>query len=284
MRLTLLICLTMVAFSGNSILNRLALEDGAMGPSAFAAVRLMSGAFVLVLMVVMQGKVLPWQSTRRWLGASSLALYVLGFSFAYVALPTGTGALIMFAGVQSTMFAGAVLSGAKVPLARYAGAGLAFVGLGYLLWPVGAGAPPLWGAVLMLVAGFGSGMYSLVGAKASDPFAETAVNFAWASPIAIFAFMVWPDQFSTYGIVLACVSGAITSGLAYAVWYSVLPRIEISVAALAQLTVPLIALLGGMLLLDEALTPRFAVACVLVLGGVALGLSTRAARVEGPAR
>ncbi len=278
MRLIFLICLTMVAFAGNSILNRLALEDGTTGPAAFAAIRLVSGALVLVLLV--RGKMLPWRSKGRWKGTSALAIYMLAFSFAFVLLPAGMGALIMFAGVQSAMFAGAVMSGAQVPVTRYAGAALAFVGLGYLLWPAGANTLPLWGSGLMLIAGFGSGVYSLLGVKASDPLAETAVNFAWASPVAILVFILRPDQISSHGVVLGCISGAVTSGLAFALWYSVLPRIEVSVAALAQLTVPLIALVAGMAFLDEALTPRFAAACVLVLGGVALGLSAGTSRTE----
>lgn len=268
----------MVAFAGNSILNRLALADGTTGPAAFAAVRLVSGALVLVLLT--RGKALPWKSAGRWMGASALAIYVVAFSFAFVVLPAGVGALIMFGGVQSTMFIGAIMSGARVPVTRYAGAALAFAGLTYLMWPTGVNSLPLWGAVLMLVAGFGSGMYSLLGSKGADALAENAVNFAWASLVAILVFILRPDQISSDGFILACMAGAVTSGLAFSLWYSVLPSIEVSVAALSQLTVPLISLIVGMVLLNEDLTPRFAVACVLVLGGVALGLRTGVARME----
>lgn len=268
----------MVAFAGNSILNRLALADGTTGPAAFAAVRLVSGALVLVLLT--RGKALPWKSAGRWMGASTLAIYVVAFSFAFVVLPAGVGALIMFAGVQTTMFVGAIMSGAKVPVTRYAGAVLAFAGLTYLMWPTGVNTLPLWGTILMLAAGFGSGMYSLLGSKAADALAENAVNFVWASPVAILVLILFPDQISSDGFILACIAGSVTTGLAFSLWYFVLPSIEVSVAALAQLTVPLISFIAGMAFLNEGLTPRFAVACVLVLGGVALGLKPGAARKE----
>lgn len=273
MRLFLLTALTMVAFAANSVLNRLALIDGAMGPAAFAAVRLLSGAVVLVALSAMRGSI-QWGGPGRVGGVLSLAVYVLGFSFAYVSLPAGLGALILFGGVQITMFAGAVLAKEDVPITRWIGAVMAFGGLVWLLWPTGGAdvSYPIGALALMAAAAVGWGIYSLLGRGARQPLQMTAVNFAWASPIALLVFAILPDGVSGYGIALAIMSGAITSGLGYALWYSVLPGLGATRAAVAQLTVPVIALAGGMVFLGEALTLRFAVSCVLVLGGIAVSL------------
>lgn len=268
MRLFLLTALTMLAFAANSILNRMALEDGTSGPAAFAAIRLVSGALCLWALVAMRGGGLRplWQP---W-GAASLALYVLGFSFAYVTLPAGVGALILFGGVQITMFAGALILRETVPARRWAGAALAFGGLVWLLWPAGATAPDPLGAGLMAAAAFGWGIYSLLGRSATDPLRATAGNFVFAVPFGVVLFALIPDGASAQGVLLAVVSGAVTSGCGYALWYSVLPHLGASRAAVAQLCVPVIAALGGLVLLGEGLSLRFAMASALVLGGVLL--------------
>jgi len=208
---------------------------------------------------------------RLW-GAATLALYVLGFSFAYVTLEAGTGALILFGGVQITMFAGALLAREQVPGARWIGAGVAFAGLLVLLWPLGGIAPDTQGAALMAAAAVGWGVYSLLGRGSANPLGATAANFALALPAGVLIFALLPDTVTARGAVLAVISGAVTSGAGYALWYSVLPRLAASVAAVAQLTVPVIAAAAGLVLLGEPVSARFAIAAILVLGGVIYSL------------
>ncbi|MDQ2095044.1 DMT family transporter [Rhodobacteraceae bacterium 10Alg 79] len=276
MRLFLLTALTMVAFAANSILNRLALQDGGAGPASFAAIRLASGAMMLALLVAWRDGGLRWRSGAEGVaavfGPAALALYVLGFSFGYVTLPAGIGALILFGGVQVTMFAGALIEGEVVPVQRWAGAVLSLGGLFYLMWPAeaGAAAPDGWGAALMALAALGWGIYSLIGRGTSDPLAATAVNFLWAVPAGALVWLILPDGADARGVALAVASGAVTSGLGYALWYQVMPRLGATRAAVAQLCVPVIAIAGGALLLSEPVTLRATVASALVLGGVAL--------------
>jgi drug/metabolite transporter (DMT)-like permease len=277
MRLTLFTALTMLAFAANSVLNRLALADGAIGPAGFAAIRLGSGALALLVLVSLRGGGLKPALPRGFggvIGPVMLALYVLGFSYAYVTLEAGVGALILFGGVQITMFAGAVLGREHLPLNRWVGAGVALAGLAYLLWPAGVQAPGMVGSVLMGLAAFGWGIYSLQGRKANDPLAATAVNFALAAPFGLVALILLPDTLPIrfWGAALAVMSGVVTSAFGYALWYSVLPRLPASIAAVVQLTVPVIALGGGIALLGEGLSLRFVIACTLVLGGVAFSV------------
>jgi drug/metabolite transporter (DMT)-like permease len=200
---------------------------------------------------------------------------MLGFSFAYLTLDAGLGALILFAGVQVTMFAGAALGGEPIPPRRWAGAGVAFAGLAWLLWPQGAGAPDPAGAALMAAAALGWGVYSLAGRGTADPLAATAANFVVALPAALVALALAADfgDATATGVGAALVSGAVTSGLGYALWYGVLPRLGASRAAVAQLTVPVIAIAGGVMFLGEAPTLRMLLAGAVVLGGVALSLA-----------
>lgn len=275
MNLFLLTALTMVAFAANSLLNRAALLDGAAGAADFAVLRVLAGA--LTLMVLARGA--GWRALtptpRRLSMAAGLAIYVLGFSFAYVALPAGLGALLLFGGVQVAMFAGAVLGGEPVPPRRWAGAAIALVGLVWLLWPAGAGAPDLGASVLMIAAALGWGYYSLAGRGAVDPTAETAANFFWAILPAALVWVVAAQGIAPWPAILAVISGAVTSGLGYALWYAVLPQLGASRSAVAQLTVPVIAVLAGALLLAEPLTLRVLIAALAVILGVALSLSAR---------
>jgi drug/metabolite transporter (DMT)-like permease len=273
MRLLLLTSLTMIAFAANSVLNRLALADGLIGPSSFALVRVLSGAVMLAGLVW-------WRDRKLWdfgevsvLSVLGLSAYVLGFAFAYQSLDAGIGALILFGVVQITMFAGAMLKGEPPRLNQWIGAGVAFAGLAYLLAP-SASAPSLEGAVLMAVAGLGWGYYSLYGRSVSRPLQATAGNFLLSLPIALVAWFLLRDAqgATVWGVVLAVLSGAGTSGLGYALWYSVLPRLEAAQAAIAQLAVPLIALVGGVVFLGEGLSVAFAVASVLILGGVVISM------------
>lgn len=283
-RLALLTALTMLAFAANSILNRLAVGAELIDPMGFALVRVVSGALMLVVLAVAQHRALPMLARGRSVGALSLSLYLIGFSIAYVHLDAGIGALILFGLVQITMFAGAVIGAERVTPLRWTGAGVAFAGLAWLLWPAGAVQVPWIGAGAMALAGVGWGLYSLAGRKSADPLSATAANFLWAVPICAVVPMLLPAQIDGVpmtgaGIALAVLSGAVTSGLGYALWYHVLPRLQAAVAGLVQLSVPVIAVLGGAVLLAEPASLRILGAGAVVLGGIALGLWPRQRRI-----
>jgi drug/metabolite transporter (DMT)-like permease len=269
MRLFLLTALTMLAFAANSVLNRWAVGPGHIGAVEFAMIRLVAGAVMLAGLVLWQRGGLAWPGSRgRVTGVLGLSAYLIGFSLAYRGLDAGTGALVLFGTVQVTMFAGALVSREAVPGRRWAGAGLALGGLALIAAPGAVALGPLG---LMAAAGVGWGVYSLAGRGASDPLAATAWNFLLSVPLVLplglAAGMASPDG---VGIMLAVLSGAVTSGLGYALWYAILPRLGAARAAVAQLTVPVIAALGGAVLLAEVPGLRFWLASVLVLGGVAL--------------
>lgn len=269
-RLLLLTALTMVAFAANSLLNRAGVEYGGTDPITFATVRLWAGAITLVLLVLWFKRFMG--GPGRAIGVASLLVYIFGFSWAYLSLDAGVGALILFGTVQITMFAAAFRDAGGVPPRRLFGAALAFGGLVWLLWP-GAGVTiSLTHAGAMIAAGVGWGFYSLVGRRATDPLGATAANFAIAAPIGLVVFLLLPTTGdpAPLGIGLAIVAGALTSGLGYALWYSVVPTLGASRAAVAQLTVPVIALLAGALLLSEPLSGRIIAAAAIVLIGVAL--------------
>lgn len=272
MRLVLLTLAALVAFAANSILTRAALADGAIGAGAFTAVRLVSGALVLGLLVAWRS---GWQglTAGNALSAAALWAYAVFFSFAYLSLDAGVGALILFAGVQLTMFLGALRGGERPAPARWAGSALGLAGLAVLFLP-GAGLPHLGGALMMLVAAASWGIYSLRGGRERRPALDvTAGNFLLAAPAGLLVAAALPGgAVTTVGVLLAMASGALASGLGYAIWYGVLPHLAPSLAAIAQLTVPLIALAGGILFLGEALTLSFAIAAALILGGVALAI------------
>jgi drug/metabolite transporter (DMT)-like permease len=285
MRLFLLTALTMLAFAANSVLNRWAVGAGHIGAVEFACIRLVAGAVMLAALILWQRGGLAWPGwTGRAAGVAGLASYLVGFSLAYRGLDAGIGALVLFGTVQVTMFAGAVLSRETVPMRRWAGAGLAFAGLVLIAAPWGQ-AIALIPFALMAMAGIGWGIYSLAGRGATDALAATAWNFLVAVPVVL---PLWPLAGGVApeapGVVLAVVSGAVTSGLGYALWYAILPALGAGRAAVAQLSVPVLAAIGGAVLLAEAPALRFWLASGLVLGGVALAslphraLITRATR------
>ena len=270
----LLIALTMTAFAANSILNRMAVEGGHADPGSFAALRVLSGALVLVALALLQGKPLVFATRQRAVGAFALALYMAGFSLAYLTLDAGLGALILFGTVQITIFALSALRGAGPNGQQIAGALIAFGGLIVVLNPAGAqGADPL-GAALMAAAGIGWAIYTLSGRTEPDALAGTAANFCLALPLTALVPLLTagPLNVTPAGVALAVLSGAVTSGLGYALWYSLLPGIAPAIAAIVQLSVPVIAVLGGVLLLGETVGLRVVAGAVLVLGGVALSL------------
>jgi len=277
MRLILLTTLVMVAFAANSVLNRAAVGAGHIAALDFALVRAVAGAAVLVLLVRIRHGRLDMVAPARIWGGAALTLYLIGFSIAYLGMDAGLGALILFGGVQVTMFAGALIEGERPPARRWIGAGMAMAGLVWLMWPSGAVQVPLGAAAAMVAAAIGWGIYSLLGRGSASPLADTGASFVWATVMSfglVLALGGAPavNSSSWTGLMLAVTSGAITSGLGYALWYSVLTRLGASVAGLVQLSVPVIATLGGVLLLSETVSLRMVGAGLLVLGGIAYGL------------
>lgn len=280
MRLFLLIALTMTAFAANSVLNRAAVGGGQIDAVSFGTIRLWSGAICLLVLGVFLRRGLRLSGPGRLGGVFGLLLYIYGFSVAYVALDAGLGALILFGTVQVAMFGGSLMGGERPPAIRWVGAALAFGGLVWLLWPGAGSGPDPFHAGAMGLAGLGWAIYSLEGRKAADPLPATAANFLIAAPLGLVlaqALPVGPDLVETTGagLVLALVSGAVTSGLGYALWYHVLPQVPGSVAAVAQLTVPVIAMAGGMAFLSEPIARDFVIAAMVVLGGVGLSVLRR---------
>lgn len=273
MKLFSLTLLAMIAFAANSVLNRIALAGGLIDPASFAIIRLFSGAAILCLIVLARSGSRPGLLTpARGISVGALLAYMLGFSFAYVSLDTGAGALILFGGVQITMFAGAVIMREAVSILKWVGALVAAAGLAWFLWPTPDAEIDLIGAGLMAIAALGWSVYSLMGRGAKNATAETAANFALAAPLSLLALVSLVPNITFDGVVLACISGVVTSGLGYALWYAVLPRLASSTAAVAQLSVPIFAALGGMAFMSEDLTLRFVIAALVVLGGIGLSV------------
>ncbi len=273
-RTALLTTAAMIAFATNSILCRLALANPAIDPASFTSLRLASGAAALALIVGgMRGR---YRAGGDWTAAAMLFLYAVLFSFAYLYLTAGTGALILFGAVQLTMFAVGLRAGERFRPLSWLGLALAVAGLVYLVLP-GVAAPSPLGAGLMAVAGVAWGVYSLRGRGTSDPLGATAGNFARAAPLALLVSAVFIADFdlTAGGAALAVASGALASGLGYVIWYAALGGLSATRAATVQLSVPVIAAFGGVLLLSEAITLRLLVSTVATLGGIALVLSQR---------
>ncbi|WP_293576175.1 DMT family transporter [Phaeobacter sp.] len=273
MRLISLVSLTMVAFAANSVLGRLAIGGSYMEANLFGLLRLLSGAGVLLLLCRLQNVALPWAPVQTLWGGGALTLYIVGFSMAYQDLDAGLGALILFGVVQVAMFGWGAMRGAVVSAGQIAGAVLALMGLAIVVWPTSdAVVAPFTATVLMTLAGIGWAAYSLLGRSATAPLATTAINFAAATVIMLpLSFVLATDVVvSVEGVLLALLSGAVTSGLGYALWYAVLPALSAAVAATVQLSVPVLAILAGALLLGEDIGLRLALGSVAVLGGIAV--------------
>ncbi|MDR6888232.1 MULTISPECIES: DMT family transporter [Variovorax] len=275
LRTIALTAVAMLAFAANSLLCRLALQRQGIDPASFGSIRLVSGAITLALVVQLRARP-PSAARADWLAAVMLFAYVAFFSFAYLSLSAGTGALILFGAVQLTMLGAGLGSGERFGPVAWLGFVLAAGGLVYLVLP-GVAAPPLAGAVLMAVAGVAWGVYSLRGRGVADPLAATSRNFLRAVPLALALSVVFVARAhaDATGIALAVASGALTSGIGYVVWYAALARLSAMQAATVQLSVPLLAAFGGVLLLSEAITPRLAAASVAILGGIAIVLSQK---------
>ena len=269
----LLIGFALVAFAANSILCRLALGEGAVDAASFTSIRLTSGAITLFLIItVTKSKGSPVRG-GNWGSAAMLSLYAIAFSFAYLSLSAGTGALILFGAVQITMILAALRSGERPHRLEWIGLVIALVGLVYLMSP-GLSAPDLFGSFLMALAGSAWGVYSLRGRQTGDPAVTTTGNFIRSVPLvlgpSIITILLSRTHVSTTGVILAVLSGAVASGIGYVMWYAVLKKLTVTRAAMLQLCVPFLAALAGVLFLSEHVSLRLIISGVLILGGVAL--------------
>ncbi len=280
MRIFVLTLLTMIAFAANSILTRMAIAGGFIDPSGFAIVRVAAGALVLGMLISLRGGGLPLFKRSRLPGAISLTVYMIGFSLAYLTLDAGLGALILFGVVQMTMFGHAALTGQTPNQRQLVGAGVAFVGLLLALWPGPGGAADPIGAALMVFAGLGWAVYTIVGQRALDPLAATSANFLLCLPMVLVLLAGTGLRFSIPGVALGILCGGLTSGLGYALWYSVLPHLKGATAAIVQLSVPIIAIFAGVLFLGEPLGLLLILSAVLVVGGIAYAITSKSAPAD----
>jgi len=271
--------LAMIAFASNSLLCRAALKQTSIDAATFTFVRMFSGAVVLWLVINTRRKLIVDGTASRlveskagnWLSALALFAYAAAFSFAYLDLSAGTGALLLFGTVQATMILWGFRKGERLDAIQLIGLIVAVTGLIVLVFP-GLSAPPLIGSILMLGAGVAWGIYSLRGKVEKNPASVTAGNFIRAVPFAAavsIIFVPWVS-FDLAGVGYAIISGAITSGLGYVIWYSALPGLKAASAATVQLSVPVLAATGGILLLGEPITLRYVLASIAILGGIAL--------------
>ena len=269
--------LALFAFAGNSVLCRLALEDQAIDAGSFTSIRLISGIIVLAIILYFTQKISPdtslknKKSTGSWKSAIALFIYALTFSYAYISLETGAGALILFSAVQITIIAGSLLKGIRLMRLEWSGLFIAFLGFIYLIFP-DLSTPSLFGLVLMTISGIAWGIYTLNGKTSNNALKDTSYNFFRTLPfIIILSIFILPSiSLTLEGIVLAVLSGGIASGLGYAIWYSALKEISSIQASVVQLLVPVIAAIGGVVFIDEAFTYRLAIASVCILGGILL--------------
>ena len=265
----------LVAFASNSILCRLALSRGEIDPATFTTVRLVSGAVVLGIVAATRT---PRGRTAggNWGSATALAVYAIAFSFAYVTLPAGIGALLLFGAVQATMILAALFTGERTSRQEWIGLAAALGGLVYLVSP-GLAAPPPTGATLMITAGAAWGVYTLRGRRSAEPVLATTGNFVRSAPLAVavsaaVALSGVTARATAVGVALALASGVLASGFGYVLWYTALRHLTAVRAATVQLVVPVLGAFGGVVLLDESFSLRLAVASVLVLGGVGFAL------------
>ena len=285
--------ITLVAFAANSVLCRWALMDQTIDPLSFSIVRILSGALTLLILLTLSSKskrvlansttsvYTKFKSQFQFTSILSLLVYMFGFSFAYLELGAGLGALVLFVAVQFTMIAAHLFSGNRMSLIEWSGCLLSVAGLVYLLMPTNSTqAPDLVSIILMSLAGVGWGIYTLAGKKSSNALQSTTANFGFSSLVilaGISVLTVIPNALSQVsiteqGLIYAVVSGSVASGVGYSLWYYVVKKLNTVVASIAQLSVPVIATLGGVLLLSEPVTMQFIISSTVILLGISLVL------------
>lgn len=271
MRILLITVLSLIAFAGNSILCRIALGQGQIDAASFTSIRLFSGAITLFILYALFHKNKQTASKGSWLGAVYLFIYAITFSYAYISLETAIGALVLFSSVQFSMLAYTFFSGIKIYPIEWCGALIAFIGFSYLVLP-DISSPSLIGFVLMVISGMAWAGYTLVGKKSSNPLADTAFNFMRTLPfITLLSLMTLNStNASTTGILFAVIAGSVTSGIGYAIWYVALKHLTSVQAAVSQLSVPIIAGIGGLLFLSEPISERLAISGAIILIGILL--------------
>lgn len=263
--------IALIAFAANSVICRYALKDHAIDPGMFTSIRLSSGALILVILILLSKKGRKEKSKGSWVSAAMLFLYAAAFSYAYVSLDAGIGALIVFGVVQITMITSSIISGYRLSTIEWIGIILALSGFLYLLLP-GASAPSINGFLLMTLSGIGWGIYSLRGKNSKYPLMDTAYNFLRSLPflILLLFFLAQESNFSSEGIFLALLSGVVTSGLGYTIWYLALRGLNSIQASIVQLLVPVLAAVGGVIFIGELITFRLLASSLMILGGIVL--------------
>lgn len=281
LKLYINVSIAMLAFAANSILCRLALHNNTIDPASFTTIRLLSGAIILVIIskVIQSNKTSVKSTTSQtyaWLSGLILFIYAATFSFAYINLSTATGALLLFGAVQSCLIGYSFILKEQLTIKQGIGILTAIAGLIYLFLPH-LTSPSLAEAILMFVSGVAWAAYTLLGKKQSSPIKNNTDSFTKAAIISVVVSLLWLPQIklSGLGVIFAISSGALASGLGYAIWYSVLPRLKASSAASIQLTVPIIAAIGGIMFLNETLSQRLIFASFAILGGVGLSLMNK---------
>ena len=269
LRTITLTVLALVAFAANSVLCRLALGEKTIDASSFTTIRLLSGAIVLLVILQFSGKKNNTSTKGSWLATIMLFLYAAPFSFAYITLDIGTGALILFGAVQITMIALSLISGNTLHATEWMGVIIAFIGFVYLVLP-GVSTPSVTGFSLMTIAGIAWGIYTLKGRGSVNPLSDTAYNFARSIPIVlVLAVLAYQTAYiSLKGVLLAIISGGVASGIGYTIWYTALGGLSATQAAVVQLSVPVIAALGGVIFVSEKISLRLTISALLILGGI----------------
>jgi drug/metabolite transporter (DMT)-like permease len=268
--------LAMIAFAANSVLCRLALGENSIDAAGFTSIRLISGALVLYIILIAGSKNNKTNSKGSWLSALMLFIYAAAFSFAYISLDTGTGALILFGAVQLSMVIISLFSDHRMHLSEWLGMIISFSGFVFLVLP-GVSAPSLSGFILMSLAGIAWGIYTLRGRETSDPKSDTTYNFLRTLPFIIVFVIITSDNLSlsSRGVWLAVLSGGITSGIGYVIWYMALRGLSTTIAAVVQLSVPLIAAIGGVMFVSEEISVRLILSTILILGGIFIVIFSR---------
>ncbi len=264
--------LALIAFAANSVLCRLALGNESIDASNFTSIRLLSGVIVLFFILKLKSRKPPPSITKgSWFSGSMLFLYAITFSFAYITLDTGTGALILFGAVQITIIIYSIIAGHKLHLLEWIGVLISFLGFIYLILP-GVTSPSLIGFILMSIAGVAWGIYTVRGKASKDSLRDTAFNFLKTIPfvLIVFVFTLNTGHYSYEGVLLAIISGGITSGIGYTIWYMALRGLTTVQSAVVQLLVPVIAAFGGVLFISEVITYRLTISSILILGGILL--------------
>ncbi|MCK5639075.1 MAG: DMT family transporter [Flavobacteriaceae bacterium] len=269
LKIFVLTSIALIAFAANSVLARLALGRNAIDASGYTSIRLLSGAIVLFIIIQFNNNKKDSFLKGNWLPGFMLFLYAVTFSYAYISLDTGTGALIIFGAVQITMIIFSIYSGNKLHITKWIGVIIAFAGFVNLVLP-GVNTPSIIGFVLMTLSGIAWGIYTIIGLDSKNPLIDTSNNFIKTIPFVVILLIITfkKENYSLEGIILAVISGGITSAIGYTIWYMALRKLTSVQASVVQLMVPVIAALGGVLFMSEVITQRLAISSLLILGGI----------------